>query len=1149
MRIKTLLFLSFLWISSFSYSQDIPSVERSKTVRVIDSIRIDSVSIQPNKFNIFLKNTKKTLDTSLYRIDYTKATLYLKTSKINVDSLDISYLKYPSFLTQKYQLLDKSLILPKNTRVLNFHKLTQPNYKKNITFFDGLTTSGSISRGITLGNNQNSVFNSELDLQLSGKLSQNISLKASLQDSNVPLQQGGFSQSLDEFDQIFVELQAKNWGIRAGDIQLSEQESIFATFTKKLQGLSANVTLNGNSTKTNIYASGALVRGIFNQSNFQGQEGNQGPYKLVGQNGELLVLIVSGSETVFVNGLALTRGENNDYVIDYNAGEIRFNPTFPITSDMRIAVEYQVTQSNFARIFGYGGGTYTSNKLQLQAFVYNESDLRNQTLLQNLTGAQKTTLSNAGDDPRRAISESAVPDTFSENKTLYKIRDGETTLSGGPIYDFTNDEADRDEELFNVRFTEVPPNTGNYIVANANVTTRIFRYVTPIDGILQGNFEPIIQLDAPNKLQLAIVKGSYKPTEKTTIGFELAGSNNDLNLFSNLDDSNNTGGALHFDIAQQLFKTKKSNWTANISSGIDYVESKFRNIEGLYNIEFNRDWNLDFNFIPITNQSFVKNYIRISNTKNNVFNYGLEYLDFANQYTGIKHLLNIAFQYKNWQWSQNTSLLTTKATLTNSSFLRNATNLKYTYNNLWSGIKILTENNEEKNIKTNTFTPISQRFQSYEIYTGIGDSTSVYTKVGYRYRVNDSVQNENLDRVTTSNTIYINSKLIDNNKSQLSFFINYRELKDIRESEKDKNLNSRLVYRQRLWKNRIQWNTLLETQSGTVPQQEFTFVEVDPGQGQFTWIDYNNDGIQDLQEFEISPFADQAIYIRVLLPRQQFIQTYQNKLSQQLNWNFSGLKGSNNTFKNYLSHFYNQTSYIINRSTQKDNNTVNLNIFKSSNNDLGLNINFRNSLFFNRGQQHYSTTYSYLNTQTNNLLITGSQRNNLSSNRINFTHKIKESWLLDAQVESNRNKSNVENTPNRNFIIKDKSITPKISYLFSKQSSVSLAYTFSDKGNTQGEKETLTQQRFTASFRFANKQNATFTGSFNWFENEFEGNSFSPVAFQILEGLEPGRNFTWNALAQKRITKFLELNLNYNGRKASSSKTIHTGNVQLRAFF
>ena len=45
------------------------------------------------------------------------------------------------------------------------------------------------------------------------------------------------------------------------------------------------------------------------------------------------------------------------------------------------------------------------------------------------------------------------------------------------------------------------------------------------------------------------------------------------------------------------------------------------------------------------------------------------------------------------------------------------------------------------------------------------------------------------------------------------------------------------------------------------------------------------------------------------------------------------------------------------------------------------------------------------------------------------------------------------------------------------------------------------------------------------------------------------KNFTWSLIAQKKLTKFLDLNLNYLGRKTETSNTIHTGNIQLRAYF
>ena len=69
------------------------------------------------------------------------------------------------------------------------------------------------------------------------------------------------------------------------------------------------------------------------------------------------------------------------------------------------------------------------------------------------------------------------------------------------------------------------------------------------------------------------------------------------------------------------------------------------------------------------------------------------------------------------------------------------------------------------------------------------------------------------------------------------------------------------------------------------------------------------------------------------------------------------------------------------------------------------------------------------------------------------------------------------------------------------------------------------------------------------YNNDFTGNSLSPVAFQMLEGLQSGKNSTWRLLLQKNLTEYLDININYQGRKSDASKTIHTGNVQLRAFF
>jgi hypothetical protein len=95
----------------------------------------------------------------------------------------------------------------------------------------------------------------------------------------------------------------------------------------------------------------------------------------------------------------------------------------------------------------------------------------------------------------------------------------------------------------------------------------------------------------------------------------------------------------------------------------------------------------------------------------------------------------------------------------------------------------------------------------------------------------------------------------------------------------------------------------------------------------------------------------------------------------------------------------------------------------------------------------------------------------------------------------------------------------------------------------------LLQNRFGTSFSYASDKKITLNGEVSFYQNKFEGNEFSSVGFQMLEGLQTGQNLTWRLLLQKNITQFLDINFNYQGRKSESSQTIHTGNVQLRAYF
>ncbi len=1144
MKFKLTLFLLILNFCAFA--QDYSSNYVTKKVAVRDTILVDSVSINSSKF-LIRKKDETVIDSSFYNIDFGKALLTFKRS-IDTDSITIEYLKYPDFLTKKYFQLDESIIIESSENMQQFYKLSQSNKEDLFIPFDGLTTSGSISRGVTVGNNQNSVLNSELDLRVSGKLNDKVSLRASIQDANIPLQESGYSQRLDEFDQVFIELYSDNWNIRAGDIDLQNNQSYFAEFSKRVQGLSLNANLSRLDSESNVFAAGALVRGQFTTSQFTAQEGNQGPYKLQGPNNELFVLIVSGSETVYVNGVPVERGENKDYIIDYNAGELIFNSTYAITSEMRITVDYQYSERNYSRIVAYGGGNYKGDKFSIGASIYSENDVKNQPLQQNLSTEQAQILANAGDDRSQMVAPSEVAEGFNENRILYR----KELINGVEAFVFSNNPED---ELFNVRFSLVGDNQGNYILINSSAINNIFEYIEPISGVPQGNYEPIIQLVAPTKLQIAVINGSYQPSEKTNIYFEGAGSKNDLNLFSNLDDDNNDGLAGKLSINQSIIKND-SLWNLEVLADATLIQKNFRTIQRLNKrAEFNRDWNLDQtsvsqNTAQFGNQTLLSTGIRLYHPVKGITKYEFEHLGYSTDFNGNRHIMFANLNLNNWSIFSSSSILNANSTINTSNFVRSFNRVTYNFNKKWIGTKIALEDNEQTNTQTQELTPLSQKFKSYEVFFGIGDSSKVFAELGYKKRVNDSVRTNELVKVNTSNTYYLKSRLLNNKHTNLSVYLNFRKLNNEDTTlDDERSLNSRVQFNQKLFKQLVNWNTVFETNSGTLPQQDFTYVEVDEGQGAYTWIDYNANGIQELEEFEIAQFQDQGTFVRVLLPNQVFIKTHQNRLSQLLTINPQVLSSSNST-KTFWSHFYNQTSYLIDKKIRRENDNFDINPFKDyGDNQLGLNLSLRNVLFYNRGKQRYTTSYTYLSNKAKNLLSVGSIENNAKSHQFNFVHRFEESWLLNASYSFGNRESVSENFVSKNFNIDETRINPKISYLFNDNSKFDVFYQYANKYNTIGNLETLNQQKYGMSFSFSKNQKSAINGEFNYFSNKFEGNQNSPVAYQMMEGLQPGKNFTWTLLAQKKLTKFLDLNLNYFGRKTETSKTIHTGTIQLKAYF
>ena len=307
------------------------------------------------------------------------------------------------------------------------------------------------------------------------------------------------------------------------------------------------------------------------------------------------------------------------------------------------------------------------------------------------------------------IAPSAVPDTFDENKVLYT----KELVNGEEVFVYsTNPE----EELFQVRFSKVGENQGNYVLTNASAITRTYEYVLPVNGIPQGNYEPVIRLFAPTKLQVGVVHGKYQPSEKTKINFEFAASNNDENLFSELDNDDNDGFAGRVEVNQRVVRFKDSS-LVEAFAGINYIQNDFQSIEPLYNVEFNRDWNL---VNPLGNQNYIQAGINFKTLHNGSSQYRFEQLDYSENYNGTRHIITSQHQIGKLRTQLYGSYLKSESEIFDSQFSRMNASAVYDFGKVWAGTRLNLEDNQQKENETQQLTGISQRFNSYEVFAGVG---------------------------------------------------------------------------------------------------------------------------------------------------------------------------------------------------------------------------------------------------------------------------------------------------------------------------------------------------------------------------------------------------------------------------------------------
>ena len=258
-------------------------------------------------------------------------------------------------------------------------------------------------------------------------------------------------------------------------------------------------------------------------------------------------------------------------------------------------------------------------------------------------------------------------------------------------------------------------------------------------------------------------------------------------------------------------------------------------------------------------------------------------------------------------------------------------------------------------------------------------------------------------------------------------------------------------------------------------------------------------------------------------------------------------------FLKVVSRFSNQTRVRIKRKTNIFNGNAAFNPFFSNISDTSListASNLRNTLYFNRTSSIFGAQYVFQDVQSKTLLASGFDSRLLKSHEVSIRWNIKKQFTLEAKGSIGDKASAADYTTGRDYTLSFYAVEPSIIYQPSTTFRLTLDGRASQKTNDPslgGEVSDVLE--FGSTFKYNQAEKGSLIGGIKTVIIEYDGDANSALGFEMLEALKPGVNYTWNVGYQRSISRNLQLSIQYNGRKSEGNRIIHSGGMEVRAFF
>jgi hypothetical protein len=1128
----------------------------SQTQTVVDTFsinqnnfyKISSINIIP--FSEKIKVGNEFISNDNYDFSYETGVLkFFNQFEISPpDKIIISYETIRLKLTSEYQR--RSLVIKYDDKLADtIRVLKKPNQvlSTESIFGKNIQKSGALVRGFTVGTNSDFTLNSGLRLQLSGKLSDDIELVAALTDENTPIQAEGNTETLEELDKVFIEIKHKNAVGTFGDFELTDKQSEFSQLTRKLQGLKGEFIFD--KTKGTVVVAGS--RGKFNSSQFSGSDGNQGPYRLYGINNEKSIILIAGSEKVYLDGELLSRGENKDYVIDYSNSEITFTAKRLITSVSRISVDYEYTDQNYNRNF-YGANFSTNlinDKLKIGLSYYRESDDEKNPVEISFSDDDKMLLQNAGDNRSSAVRTGvsiAEADSLGNITGIYSKVDTVINSESFSYYKYLPGE---DESIYEVSFTYVGSGYGDY----DKVSIGNYKFV----GIGSGSYMPVIYLPLPELKQVGSLYINSIPIQGINLNVELSGSSFDENLLSNLNDDDNTGYARKISIDVEPREIKIGN-TSLGKIGINlkdrFIESRYNSLDRIDEVEFSRYYNLtdapesdqilrevSLNYTPVDALKLISKYGYLKQSE-----------DFISEriYNEIKY----SDKQKN-QLEYVVDYVTTKNSSVTTDWNKQNGKAAVDISIFRPGLDFLYEN---KNVSTaDSLLSTSYRYVEAMPNIQFSPGNSLSITAGYSYR---------------EEYFPLEHKMELQSKAFLQkYSLEYRGIKEFSTSldftfrnknytqaftEQGYTNNETILFlsqsRTNLWNGFVQGDIYYQAATEQTAVLEKVFVKVETGTGSYIYLgDLNENGIAEESEFQLTSYDGE--YIVVTTQTDELYPVIDLKMNTRWKLSFEKIITGKSLLSKMAKAISTETSWRVEENSKAEDTRqiylMNLSKFLNDSTTVSGSQVFQNDFNLFQNSNDFSIRLRYLQRKNLSQYSTGIEKGFYKERGIRVKVRlIKEITNQTEFINETDNLISPEVT-NRARTVSTNDLSTEFSYRPINNVEFGfkiLTGTSNDSYPQTPTKVDINSVILRLNISFQNLGRLRFETE----RTELNTNdSSADIPFEITQGNVVGKNYFWRVFFDYKIMSYIQTSVSYDGRLQGKGRIINTLRAEAKAYF